>query len=97
MMLIGGLYLPVTFAVWGGVYLLARGLYAFFYLQAPPLRARLVPIVVGTQAFMPLVAIGAMIALALNTPLSYSPTVHFGRNGLIDEDTLKQIAADKGL
>lgn len=68
-LLIGGLYMPVTYAIWGGLYVLARILYVILYLKAPSLRVYSVPVVLGTQVFLPMVTIGAMIALFLNKPI----------------------------
>ena len=44
-MLCGGLYLPLTFFIWGSVYLLARFVFVALYSIAPPLRAKVAPLI----------------------------------------------------
>jgi hypothetical protein len=68
-MLIAGLFLPITTAVWGGVYILARFGYMCAYLQAPKKRSMFVPIIIGSQMMMPLYAAVCCIVFYFYTPM----------------------------
>ena len=67
-MLIGGLFLPITVSIWGGIYILARFGYICAYLQAPKKRQMFVPIIAFTQLMMPLFSGVCCVVFYFNVP-----------------------------
>ena len=68
-MMIAGLVLPITTAVWGGIYVLCRLGYVCAYMSAPKRRFLFVPPIMFTQVMMPLFAIVCMVVLYTNKPI----------------------------
>ena len=56
-MLIAGLFMPITVAIWGGLYIIARLGYVCAYMKSPKQRMMFVPMIVGTQILLPLFTI----------------------------------------
>ena len=77
-MLIGGLFLPLTFAIWGGVYIIGRLGYTCAYMKAPKKRAMFVPIIMFAQFLMPLVAAVCCVLFYFYRPVDGIDTIKSG-------------------